>query len=118
MPSLLSAADFGIVNIPPTPSQKFRSPIKVGEYLCCGLPFLICKGVSEDALYVSEEKVGVVVNDFTKESIQQVLPEIKSLLSEPTELLKKRCSKIGVKYRGVSVFKNVFNTALQALTSS
>jgi hypothetical protein len=118
MPGLLSACDFGIVNIPPTPSQKFRSPIKVGEYLCCGLPYLICKGISEDDIYAKKNNVGVVVNEFSREEILNAIPNIVSLLSEPKEILQLRCRKTGVDYRGLSNLQNRFEIALQNLTNS
>lgn len=116
MPGWLSACDFGIVNIPPTPSQKFRSPIKVGEYLCCGLPYLICKGISEDDIYAKNDNVGVVVNEFSREEILNAIPQIVSLLSEPKELLQMRCRNTGVEYRGLSNLQNSFESALETLT--
>jgi len=61
------AADFAIISVPQGPSKKFISNIKVGEYLCAGLPFLINEGVSEDYIYATEKKVGVVVDGFTQD---------------------------------------------------
>ena len=53
-----SASDFAIISVPPGPSKKFISNIKVGEYLCAGMPFLITRGVSEDYIYAQEKEVG------------------------------------------------------------
>jgi hypothetical protein len=117
MPGILSASDFGIVNVPPGPSKKFISNIKVGEYLCCGLPYLICKGISEDDWYAENKHVGVTVEDFSQTSIKAALPQVKSLLSEPKESVVERCRRTGVEYRGLSTLQNRFEQALRTLTS-
>ena len=59
MPNYLSAADLGLVAVPPQPSKKFCSNIKVGEFLCTGLPYFICEGVSEDDLVARKFDVGI-----------------------------------------------------------
>jgi hypothetical protein len=112
MPTVLSASDLGIVAVAPGPSKKFISNIKVGEYLCSGLPYLICKGISEDDIVAKENNVGVVVNNFSEEALKDSYSEINSLLSQPKNLMVEKCRKIGVEYRG---FKNQFTEYKKAL---
>lgn len=100
----ISAADFGVVAVPALPSQKFRSPIKVGEYLCCGLPYLVCAGVSEDDLVAQQYGVGVVVNGFTEAEAERVYPQVRALLDEEKGPLRVRCREAGIAYRGLSRF--------------
>lgn len=95
----ISASDLGLSAVPPSPSQKFRSPTKVGEYLLCGLPYITCVGVSEDDIYARQYGVGVVVNSFSHEDIVAAIPEIHILLKEEKESLRNRCRKIGIEYR-------------------
>jgi hypothetical protein len=71
VPDWLSAADMGIVAVPPLPAQKYRSPIKVGEYLGCGLPYIVCRGVSEDDVWAERHGVGVVVEAFTSTAVSR-----------------------------------------------
>jgi hypothetical protein len=108
----ISAANLGISAIPPTPSQRFRSPTKVGEYLLCGLPYLTCKGVSEDDIVALKEGVGVVVNDFSEESITKSIPSIKEYLSMDREEIARKCRQIGLKYRAKGnvdiILKHIF----------
>lgn len=114
----LSAADFGIVSVESGPSKKFVSNIKVGEYLSCGLPYLICRGISEDDWYAETYNVGVVVKDFSGIEIKQAYPKIEEYLNEPADILKDRCREVGVEYRG---FKNLyprFEKALEVLCKS
>ncbi|TGE15547.1 glycosyltransferase family protein [Hymenobacter elongatus] len=100
----ISAADFGIVAVPSLPSQQFRSPIKVGEYLCCGLPYLVCAGVSEDDLVAEKYGVGVVVTGFTGAEAVRVYPEVARLLHQEKDGLRARCREAGIAYRGLSQY--------------
>lgn len=104
VPAYISAADLGIVAVPPLPSQQFRSPIKVGEYLCCGLPYLVCQGVSEDDLVATREGVGVVVAAFTPSEARRVAPQVAALLAEDKAVLRARCRQVGIAYRGLDRF--------------
>ncbi len=60
----LSAGDLGVVAIPPTPSQVFRTPVKSAHYWAAGLPLVIPAGVSDDADIAAIEGVGIVVPDI------------------------------------------------------
>ena len=96
--SYLNAADIGLNAIPPTPSQKYRSPTKVAEYLLCGLPFITCKGISEDDVYAETYGVGVVVNSFKNSEISAKLTDIEKMLGKRVKLADK-CREIGLDYR-------------------
>ena len=109
--ALLSAADIGLNAVPPTPTQKYRSPFKIAEYLLCGLPYITCKGVSEDDIYAQEFKVGVVVNNFSEPEIEKVIPVIKNLIAEDGNL-KEHCRKVGLEYRAKSNIDELFEKVL------
>lgn len=113
-----SAADFAIIAVPPGPSKKFVSNIKVGEYLCSGLPYLICRGVSEDDEYAEKFNVGVVIDNFSKPLIGKAYDSIIRILNVAEEDRRRHCREIGVDYRGFEKlnkeFKKAFNELLQA----
>ena len=115
MSAYLSAADLGVVAAPPLPSRKFCSNIKVGEYLCNGLPYLICKGVSEDDEIAMENQVGIVIDQFNNASGNLVHSELKKILDEDINSLKKRCRSVGMKYRSFEQLNPRFMEALEAL---
>lgn len=117
MPGLLSAGDIGLVALPPLPSQKFRSPIKVGEYLCCGLPYIVCKSISEDDEWAIKNNIGIVLNDFSTESLSDKYNDIKSLLTEDKFLLRERCRKAGIVYRGFAGRNETMQKAFAKLFS-
>ena len=95
----LSAADMGLTAIPPHPHQKYRSPVKVGEYLMCGLPYITCRGVSEDDEWAEAHRVGVVLPEISREQAALALEGMNALLAEAPEELRDRCRKTGIAYR-------------------
>lgn len=107
--------DLGLITIPPGPGQKFRSSIKVGEYLCAGMPFLTPTGVSEDYLHATEQDVGVVVADFSEGAIRSAWPEINRYLQIDRETRRAHCRAFGISYRGFSSLNPVFRQAVSAL---
>ncbi len=109
------AGDLGLITIPPGPGQKFRSSIKVGEYLCAGMPFLTPTGVSEDYLHAREQDVGVVVDDFREASIRGAWPEIQRYLEMDRDTRRAHCRAFGISYRGFSSLNPVFRKAIDAL---
>jgi len=104
----ISAADIGLSAVPPTPSQKYRSPTKVAEYLLCGLPYITCEGVSEDDIYAIKHDVGVVVKSFDENHIFENISQIQHLLNEEKASIRERCRAVGISYRGKSNIDQLF----------
>ena len=117
MPGYLSTADLGVVAVPPVPSKIFCSNIKFGEYLATGLPYLICKGVSEDDRFADEQRVGISVKDFETTSITPFINDINTYLNTPRIELAKRCRQACINYRGFNMLNGRFQEALRTLTS-
>jgi len=109
------AADFAVIAVPPGPSKKFISNIKVGEYLCAGLPFLITRGVSEDHLVAERQDVGVVVDDFVESEIKAAWPKIQAFLAQPPEQRRAHCRAVGLDYRGFNTLNPRFRSAVETL---
>lgn len=108
---LLSTADVGFNIIPPSPSQKFRSPTKTGEYLLSGLPYITCDGISEDDEYANKYNIGLSLPNIDKLYANLIHDKISEWKKNQSET-KKRCRKIGLEYRAKSnadiLFKKVF----------
>jgi glycosyltransferase involved in cell wall biosynthesis len=66
VPSWLSASDAGIAFYRPGISRLGTSPVKVSEYLACGLPVVVNAGVGDSGALISREKIGTLVQDFTE----------------------------------------------------
>lgn len=108
----LSSSDIGLTAIPPYPNQRFRSPVKVGEYLMCGLPYITCRGVSEDDEWAEREQVGVVVPEISRETARSAAEAIEMLLATDRHVLRERCRKAGIAYRGRHVVDPLFDQIL------
>ncbi len=111
------ASDFAVISVPQGDSKKFISNIKVGEYLCAGLPFLINKGVSEDYIYATEKDVGIVVDGFVEDEIKKAVPQIRAYLTQDRDELRKHCREVGLEYRGFDVLNQKFKEAFISLTT-
>lgn len=112
------ASDFAVIAVPPGPSKKFISNIKVGEYLSAGLPYLITKGVSEDYLVATEQQVGVVVDDFVEKDIKSAWPDIERFLKMDAGERREHCRQVGLGYRGFGTLNPIFKSAIKHLTES
>ena len=93
----ISVADFGLVAVPPLPSQKYRTPVKTGLYLACGIPYLINRGIAEDDTIAERENVGVAVDDLINTDINLLHLSILKMLNDPSH--HERCRNTAIKYR-------------------
>lgn len=112
----ISAADIGLVAIPPLPSQKYRTPVKVGNYLACGLPYIITKGIADDDVLAREENVGAVFESLAPEDFKTGWKQVAALLSEDKEKLRERCRRIGVRERGLQRTEAVLRQILEKMS--
>lgn len=100
LPSFMNAADLGLLAVPPFPSQRYRTPVKTGLYLSCGLPLILNPGIAEDDLLVKKHDLGVVVPSFNLSSneAQKAIEGIRTAMNEK-ENIRARCRAIAVAER-------------------
>lgn len=100
LPSFMNAADLGLLAVPPYPSQRYRTPVKTGLYLSCGLPLILNTGIAEDDLLVRKHDLGVVVPSFNLNLVEakKAVAEIRAAINE-SENLRARCRTIAVAER-------------------
>jgi glycosyltransferase involved in cell wall biosynthesis len=79
VPSYLSASDLGVAFYKPGFSKLATSPVKVTEYLACGLPFVINTGIGDLDTLVTNERLGAVVDDFTESEYAKAIATIEQL---------------------------------------
>ena len=78
----LSACDFAISFIEPSPSKIASSPTKIGEYLAAGLPILSTAGVGDlDRLLTPE--VAALIHEHTPTDYHRGLAQIARLIADP-----------------------------------
>lgn len=95
----LSAADLGVIAVPPTPSQRFRSPVKTALYWAAGVPILIPEGVSDDWWIAREQGIGIVVDDLPTMNGEALRTGLDHLRAGGVDVLRKRCVEAAMRLR-------------------
>ncbi len=80
--SYLAAADLGVAFYKPGLSRLATSPVKMTEYLACGLPVVINAGVGDADALVAREGVGAVVREFSDIEYSAAASAVEPLLNE------------------------------------
>ncbi len=96
IPSYLNASDAGVFFIN-SYNKLGSSPIKLGEFLACGVPVVINPGVGDSDEIVEKNRVGVVVKDFSGALYADAVRELLGLKKEG-EALRARCRKTAGRY--------------------
>ena len=79
IPGYLAAADAGLSFVKAGYATQSRSPTKIPEYLACGLPIIANRGVGDVDKLIEENGIGVLLEDFSKESYIFALNRIDEL---------------------------------------
>lgn len=82
MPAYLSSADAGLCFLKPFPSKLSCSPIKLGEYLACGLPVVSTSGCGDYDDVIQTESIGTVVANSARDAYPEAARELKRLLND------------------------------------
>jgi len=99
VPDYLSAADVGLCFRHRFPSQLSCSPIKLAEYLACGLPVVATSGCGDYDELIEAEDVGVVIQNGDEETVVAAAHELQALLREPT--IGQRCRSTAERFLGL-----------------
>ncbi len=83
MPVWVSCADSGIAFYLPSYSRCATSPVKVAEYLACGLPIVMSDGIGDMSGYVTQFGLGVTVARYAQEEYRVAAAELMRLCREP-----------------------------------
>lgn len=96
VPAYLSAADFGFVLVKSTPSKKFCSAIKTGEYWASGLPVIITEDIGDESEIISATETGIVWN-ATIDSLPELVQKLESVLAN--SFVKEKNRQLAIQYR-------------------
>lgn len=100
VPSWLSASDAGIAFYRPGTSRLGTSPVKVSEYLACGLPVAVNAGVGDSGALISREEIGTLVQDFTEAAYSVAAGAIAEYADTPEEI-RRRTRAVAEKFFNV-----------------
>ena len=114
VPALLAAADVGLAFRTPTLSQQAVAPIKVAEYLLCGLPVAYSRGVGD----LDEQlwpPVGFAVDGVTPDHARKVADWISGQVFAQRDRLRTAARELGVERFsldvGAAAYRRAFGLA-------
>ncbi len=87
--SFLSAADLGIAFYRPGTSRLGTSPVKVSEYLSCGLPIVINAGIGDSDMLATRERVGILVKELKQPSYAAAANEAMEFSEDPDQTRRR-----------------------------
>ena len=95
VPAYLAVGDVGLAFIEPALSMRAVAPIKVGEYLLCGLPVFATSGVGDldDQL---DGSVGCLTDTLTDESLVEAARWVVDDVLPDREAFRQRCRRRGL----------------------
>jgi len=100
VPAYLNAADIGILLREKNLVNFVASPIKFGEYLCCGLPVIISSGIGDTEEIIERHGIGRLIDlkdlNIEKNDLIQLLDNIN----------RERIEKIGKELFSVESYKS------------
>ncbi len=113
MPKHLAKCDIGIHFLRKGISEHSGSPTKIGEYWAVGLPVIVTPNMGDVDVIVKDEEVGVVVEEYTENSYQKAIEELKKLLGDCN--LKQKCRNAAEEHyalvpaceRQIALYKNL-----------
>ena len=111
----LNLANIGISFIKPCFSKISSCPTKFGEYLSCGLPVIISKGIGDTEGIVRDNRIGVVVEDFSIEGYKKAIGQMKELLKEGEDL-RRRCRTTAERYFSLKEGSDRYRVVYERLT--
>jgi glycosyltransferase involved in cell wall biosynthesis len=103
MPGILCAADLGLSFLRcQTFAHHIVSPVKLGEYLACGLPVVINPGIGDTGRIIDQYQAGVVVDPENEvssaASVHKVLEMIQNDPNLPTRCREAAICELSLDY--------------------
>ena len=83
MPRILADGHVAIALLRQVRSKSGSSPIKIAEYLACGLPVVVNAELGDTADFVARYSAGHVVRAFTEGDLDRAADAVAHLISDP-----------------------------------
>jgi glycosyltransferase involved in cell wall biosynthesis len=115
--SYLSASDAGLAFIKPCFSKLASSPTKFAEYLGCGLPLVINRGIGDSDSLANENHIATMISDFNRDEYARAADELLLMTTNP-EQTRQRARGVAQRLfdvrglgaqRYVALYERVFN---------
>ncbi len=108
MPLLLSLSSVSLFFIKPAYSKKASSPTKMGELMSLGIPFISNKGIGDIDKLIAENKVGVLVDEFSEAAYEHAVLTLNDLLKTSKQDIVDTALRLYSLKNGVNVYRDVY----------
>lgn len=116
IPDWLSTADAGIILRHNVLVNNVASPVKIAEYLACGLPVICSPGIGDLSDMVQNEQVGVVLADGQADPADRALDLIWKVHRQPS--LRQQAHQTAVKRLTWTAHLGTYRVAYTHTTSA
>jgi glycosyltransferase involved in cell wall biosynthesis len=113
VPAYLACADLGLAFRQPTFSMQGVAPIKLGEYLLCGLPLVATRGVGDT--HNIDDTAGFMVDKMDELELQSVAQWFVEQVLPGRDTLRDHCRAVGLKHFSLQASAAVYQRALSSL---
>ena len=110
VPQWLAAADLGLAFREPAFSMQGVAPIKLGEYLLCGLPVVATRGVGDS--HFIDENSGFLVDGCDADTLASVADWFFHKVLPTREDYRAHCRTVGVDYFSLESSVEAYRKAL------
>lgn len=112
VPRYLAAADIGLALRQPSFSMRAVAPIKLGEYLLCGVPVLATRGIG-DSEELLPHGVGMLVDAMGSGELDAAADWFVQAVLGDAEGFRSRCREQGVRAFGIDATVDAFDGAIR-----
>lgn len=109
----LACADLGLAFRKPTFSMQGVAPIKLGEYLLCGLPLVATQGIGDTSNI--DAKAGFMVDRMDEPQLRSVAQWFIEQVLPNRDMLREHCRDIGVMHFSLQASVASYQQALSSL---
>jgi len=109
VPFFIKASDINISFIKPVYSKLSSSPTKLGEVLSTGIPVIVNRGVGDVELIVKQTDSGLVLKDFSTETMEEVVKQISDLVKLDAGNIREKARDIFDLDRGISLYERAYH---------
>lgn len=113
VPGWLAAADLGLAFREPTFSMQGVAPIKLGEYLLCGVPVVATRGVGDS--HFIDENSGFLVDGCDSEALEAVADWFIHKVLPAREGYRAHCRFVGVDHFSLESSVEAYRKALLSI---
>ena len=113
LPGMLSISKASVFFIIPTFSKTASSPTKMGELMGMGIPLICNSNVGDVSLIMKDTNTGIIVPDFSKETLHSIALRCNELEAIPKESIRLGALKWYSLEEGILKYKEVYEEVLR-----